>query len=172
MLKAVIIDSSAVARGLLNTVLLDGGYDVVGQAHTCAAGLALLIKHNPHIVCIAKEQIESDEAMVREVRARWPKTLIFMVSSEMNAATIQSAHAMGVSGFIVKPFKADTVLNTIRNVVLAMIKRQRAAMAKAEAASAGAELPPDGAPADASGEAPGESPGAAPGAGGDAAAAS
>jgi two-component system chemotaxis response regulator CheY len=28
--------SSAVARGLLNTVLLDGGYDVVGQTHTCA----------------------------------------------------------------------------------------------------------------------------------------
>ena len=168
MLKAVIIDSSAVARGLLNTVLLDGGYDVVGQAHTCAAGLALLIKHNPHIVCIAKEQIESDEAMVREVKARWPKTLIFMVSSEMNAATIQSAHAMGVSGFIVKPFKADTVLNTIRNVVLAMIKRQRAAMAKAEAASAGAEL----APGESSGQSPDESPEAAPGAGGDAAAAS
>jgi two-component system chemotaxis response regulator CheY len=130
MLKAVIIDSSAVARGLLNTVLLDGGYDVVGQTHTCAAGLALLIKHQPHIVCIAREQIESGEDVVREIKANWPKTLILMVSSELNAATIQSAHAMGVAGFIVKPFKADTVLNTIRNVVIAMVKRQRAAMAK------------------------------------------
>jgi two-component system chemotaxis response regulator CheY len=64
---------------------------------------------------------------VREIRTNWPKTLIFMVSSELDAATIQSAHAMGVSGFIVKPFKADTVLNTIRNVVIAMVKRQRAA---------------------------------------------
>jgi two-component system chemotaxis response regulator CheY len=130
MLKAVIIDSSAVARGLLNTVLIDGGYDVVGQTHTCASGLALLIKHQPHIVCIAREQIESGEDVVREIKTNWPKTLILMVSSELNAATIQSAHAMGVSGFIVKPFKADTVLNTIRNVVIAMVKRQRAAMAK------------------------------------------
>ena len=130
MLKAVIIDSSAVARGLLNTVLLDGGYDVVGQTHTCASGLALLIKHQPHIVCIAREQIENGEDVVREIKTNWPKTLIFMVSSELNAATIQSAHAMGVAGFIVKPFKADTVLNTIRNVVIAMVKRQRAAMAK------------------------------------------
>jgi two-component system chemotaxis response regulator CheY len=130
MLKAVIIDSSAVARGLLNTVLIDGGYDVVGQAHTCANGMALLIKYQPHIVCIAREQMESGEDVVREIKTNWPKTLIFMVSSEFDAATIQQAHAMGVSGFIVKPFKADTVLNTIRNVVIAMVKRQRAAMAK------------------------------------------
>jgi two-component system chemotaxis response regulator CheY len=130
MLKAVIIDSSAIARGLLNTVLLDGGYDVVGQTHTCASGLALLIKHQPHIVCIAREQIENGEDVVREIKTNWPKTLIFMVSSELNAATIQAAHSMGVAGFIVKPFKADTVLNTIRNVVIAMVKRQRAALAK------------------------------------------
>ena len=130
MLKAVIIDGSAIARGLLNTVLLDGGYDVVGQTHTCASGLALLLKHNPHIVCIAREQIENGEEVVREIKTGWPKALIFMVSSEFDAATIQAAHAMGVNGFIVKPFKADTVLNTIRNTVIAMVKRQRAALAK------------------------------------------
>ncbi|MET0267291.1 MAG: response regulator [Duganella sp.] len=133
MLKALIIDTSAVARGLLNTVLLDGGYDVVGQAHTAAAGVALMIKYNPQIVCIVREQIENDPESLREIRAKWPKTLVFMVSSELDAATIQSAHAMGVSGFIVKPFKADTVLNTIRNVVIAMVKRQRAAMAANDA---------------------------------------
>lgn len=137
MLKAVIIDTSAVARGLLNTVLLDGGYDVVGQTHTCASGLALLIKHNPHIVCIAREQIENGEDVVREIKTGWPKALIFMVSSEFDAATIQAAHAMGVNGFIVKPFKADTVLNTIRNTVIAMVKRQRAAMAKDDTGSEG-----------------------------------
>ncbi|MGV7210898.1 hypothetical protein ACLB1G_23950 [Oxalobacteraceae bacterium A2-2] len=129
MLKAVIIDSSAVARGLLNTVLLDGGYDVVGQSNTCLNSMPLLVKHHPHIVCITREQIEADAASIREIKANWPKTLLFMVSSEFDAATVQSAHAMGVSGFIVKPFKADTVLNTIRNTVIAMVKRQRAAMA-------------------------------------------
>jgi len=139
MLKAVIIDTSAVARGLLNTVLLDGGYDVVGQTHTCASGLALLIKHNPHIVCIAREQIENGEEVVREIKTGWPKALIFMVSSEFDAATIQAAHAMGVNGFIVKPFKADTVLNTIRNTVIAMVKRQRAALAKDAGGAEGQE---------------------------------
>jgi two-component system chemotaxis response regulator CheY len=131
MLKAVVIDPSAISRGLLNTVLLDGGYDVVGATHTCASGMVLLLKHQPQIICIAKEQIDADQAAVLEMRAKWPKSLLFMVSSELDAGTIQAAHAMGVSGFIVKPFKADTVLNTIRNVVIAMVKRQRAALAKA-----------------------------------------
>jgi two-component system chemotaxis response regulator CheY len=130
MLKAVIIDGSAVARGLLNTVLLDGGYDVVGQTNTCANGMPLLLKFQPHIVCITREQIEASGDAVREIKTNWPKTLIFMVSSEFDAATIQVAHAMGINGFIVKPFKADTVLNTIRNTVIAMVKRQRAALAK------------------------------------------
>lgn len=131
MLKAVIIDSSAVARGLLNTVLLDGGYDVVGQSHNCTSAMNLLIKYQPHIICITREAIEAEGSAVREIKTNWPKTLIFMVSSEFDAATVQAAHAMGVAGFVVKPFKADTVLNTIRNTVIAMVKRQRAAQAKA-----------------------------------------
>lgn len=125
MLKAVIIDGSAVARGLLNTVLMDGGYDVVGQAHTCAAGTALLIKFNPQIVCINRDQLEQDIPAAEAMRKQWPKALIFMVSSEFDAGTVQKAHAMGINGFIVKPFNAGTVLKTIRNTVIAMVKRQQ-----------------------------------------------
>lgn len=43
---------------------------------------------------------------------------------------MQSAAARGVHGFIVKPFKADTVLKTIRNTVIAFVKKQQASAAK------------------------------------------
>ncbi len=136
MLKAVLIDTSAVARGLLNTVLTDGGYDVCGQTHTGALGLALLVKHQPHLVCIAREVVDDGGAVVQSIREQWPKTLIFMVSSGIDATGLQAAHAMGVSGFIVKPFNADTVLKTIRNTVLAMVKKQQQ-LAAAAAESGG-----------------------------------
>ena len=129
MLKAVLIDSSAVSRGLLNTVLLDGGYDVCGQTHTSAQGLAMLVKYNPHFVCIAREQVEDGSNVVEAIRAQWPKTLIFMISAGIDAAALQAAHASGVSGFIVKPFNADTVLKTIRNTVIAMVRKQQASSA-------------------------------------------
>jgi len=132
MLKAVIIDSSAVARGLLNTVLMDGGYDVVGQAHTCAAGNAVLFKHNPQIICISRDVIEADLPAMETMRREWPKAMIFMMSSEFDQATIQKAHAMGINGYIVKPFNADTVLKAIRNTVITMVKRQQKAQAAGE----------------------------------------
>lgn len=133
MLKAVLIDSSAVARGLLNTVLTDGGYDVCGQTHTSAQGLALMVKHHPHFVCIAREQVEDGSDVLQTIRGTYPKTLIFMVSGGIDAASLQAAHAQGVSGFIVKPFNADTVLKTVRNTVIAMVRKQQAL----NAASAG-----------------------------------
>lgn len=125
MLKAVIIDASALSRGLLNTVLSEGGYSVVGHTHASSQGLALAQKFAPQLVCIAQEQVEDGQQIVEQVRAALPKTIIFMVSGAIDAPTLQAALARGVNGFIVKPFKADTVLKTIRNTVLAMIKKQQ-----------------------------------------------
>jgi two-component system chemotaxis response regulator CheY len=126
MLKAVIVDSNAISRGLLNTVLMEGGYEVVGQAHTGQAALVLANKFRPQIMCIAREQVEDGSEAVEQLRAALPKTLVFMVSGTLDAPTIQAALARGVHGFIVKPFKADTVLNTIRNTVIAVVRKQQA----------------------------------------------
>jgi two-component system chemotaxis response regulator CheY len=126
MLKALIVDSNAVTRGLLNTVLTEGGYDVVGQTHTSALAYALAIKHHPHLICMAREQVEDGGNVVEQLRTHLPKTLVFMVAGALDAPAIQQALARGVHGFIVKPFKADTVLRTIRNTVLAIVKKHRA----------------------------------------------
>jgi two-component system, chemotaxis family, chemotaxis protein CheY len=126
MLKAVIVDAKAVSRDLLNTVLTEGKYEVVGQTHTGAQGYALVQKYHPHILCVALDQMEDGSGIVESTREHFPKTLIFLMSGEIDARTVQDAHARGVNGFIVKPFKADAVLKTIRNAVLAMIKQQQA----------------------------------------------
>jgi two-component system chemotaxis response regulator CheY len=125
MLKAVIVDSNAISRGLLNTVLMDGGYEVVGQGHTSHLGFVLAQKHHPHVFCIAREQVEDGNDVVEQLRAKLPKTMIFMVSGTLDAPTVQAALARGVQGFIVKPFKAEAVLRTIRNTVLAIVKQHR-----------------------------------------------
>jgi len=127
MLKAVIVDGNAVARAMLGTVLADGSYDVVGATHTSALGYALALKHHPHVICIAREQVDDGSNVVEQLRASLPKTLIFIVSGTLDAQAVQSAVARGVHGFIVRPFKADTVLKTIRNTVIAFVKKQQAA---------------------------------------------
>jgi two-component system chemotaxis response regulator CheY len=130
MLKAVIVDANAVSRATLGTVLADGSYNVVGATHTSALGFALALKHHPHVICIAREQVEDGSDVVEQLRAALPKTLVFLVSGTLDAAAVQSALARGVHGFIVKPFKADTVLKTIRNTVIAFVKQQQQAPGK------------------------------------------
>ncbi|HEY1043113.1 MAG TPA: response regulator [Telluria sp.] len=124
-LKAVIVDPNAVARGLLATVLADGGYEVVGTTNSGAQGLALAIKHAPHFICLATEQAGEQGEMIAQIRAQAPKALVFMMSATLDAATVQATLARGAHGFIVKPFKADAVLKAIRNTVLAVIRKQQ-----------------------------------------------
>ncbi len=126
MLKAVIIDANAVSRGLLNSVLSEGGYSVVGQTHTTSQGYALMQKFHPQLVCIALEQIEDGNSIVEQIHANMPKVLVFMVTGALDAPTLQASVARGVHGVFIKPFKADAVLKTIKNTVLEMIKRQQA----------------------------------------------
>ena len=126
MLKAVLVDGNAISRGLINTELTDGRYDGMGHTHTSDKGYSMVQKFQPHLICIALEQVEDGQDVVEQIRANYPKTLIFMVSGAIDAVILQKALARGVSGFIVKPFNADAVLKTIRNTVLAMVKKQQA----------------------------------------------
>lgn len=123
MLNAIIIDGNAISRDLLTSVLTNGGHHVVGSTHTTEKGLALILKFQPHFVCIDIDQIDDGTNILEAIQKELPKTLLFLVSSEIDTATVQGALARGVHGFIVKPFNSATVLTSIRNSVIAMVKK-------------------------------------------------
>lgn len=127
MLKVVVIDANAISRNLLTSVLVDGGFDVVGDTSSNSAGLAAMIKLKPQMVCV---DIGSSDAEGFEkldtLRAGLPKSLLFMVSGSFDPATVQGAVERGVHGFIVKPFKSATVLGTIRKTVIKVAQQHRA----------------------------------------------
>ena len=124
MIKAVIIDGSALARDLLSGILTNAGYEVVGHTNTSAQGYALVQKHRPQLVCLAREQAEDGNQVLEQLHAQYPKTLVFLMSGALDASTIQDALARGVHGFIVKPFKADAVIRTIKTTVISFVKKQ------------------------------------------------
>ncbi len=126
MLKAVIIDESATTRGLLQTILMNNGWEVVGHTNTNAKGLMLVQKHQPHFVCIDLKQLNDESSILDTLKSQWPKTLIFVTSSAIDGATAQSIVARGVHGFFLKPFNQATVANTIKNAVLRLVRGQQA----------------------------------------------
>lgn len=135
MLKAMIIDSSAISRDLLNAILLNENYQIVGHSHNGKQGLALAIKHKPQIICVDMEVVYDGNDFMGQAKQALPKSLVFMMTSEIKADTLQDALARGVQGVIIKPFNAAKVSATIKNAVLAYVKRQQAlAQVKPESA--------------------------------------
>jgi len=122
MLKAVIIDENATSRGLLQTILVNNGWEVAGHTNSNAKGLLLLQKLQPHFICIDLGQID-DEGLLDRIRQDWPKTLIFVIASTVDAQTVQNMLARGVHGFFIKPFNQATVANTVRSAVLRLVKQ-------------------------------------------------
>jgi DNA-binding NarL/FixJ family response regulator len=127
MLKVIILDNQAVARNLLGSVLTNGGHEVVGDSNTNLSNLARLVKLRPQIICVDVGESENEGiTLLKALRTELPKALIFLVSSKIDAATIQSAQQYGVSGFIVKPFNAVAVLSSIRNTIVRIAKLRKA----------------------------------------------
>ncbi|MBC3916655.1 response regulator [Undibacterium sp. CY18W] len=138
MLKAVILDANAVARNLLASVLVNGGHEVVGDANLSPASLARIIKLKPQVICVDVGEADTEGlALLDKLRADLPKTLLFLVSSKIDAATLQAAQQRGVHGFIVKPFNSVAVLTSIRNTILRIAKQQRPAVAEGESEGQG-----------------------------------
>ena len=129
MLKVVIIDGSAIARGLLNTVLTDGGHEVVGDANTSPAGLARMIRLQPNVICV-DIGVEPDRLSILDtLHEALPRAIIFLVSGKIEPDLVGEAVKHGVQGFIVKPFNSVTVLKTIRSTILKFVRRQQSAQA-------------------------------------------
>ncbi len=125
MLKAVIIDGNATSRGLLQTILVNNGWDVVGHTNTAVKGMQLVQKFQPQFVCIDLQQVNDDPDMIEIIRHEWPKTLIFVISSAIDADTAKNIIGRGAHGFFLKPFNQATVANTVRSAVLRLVNSQQ-----------------------------------------------
>lgn len=126
MLKAAILDNSAVARGLLRTILANGGHDVVAESGITAMNLPRLVLLAPQLVFVSLDATEVDSpALLKALRSSLPKALIFAVSSAVTNEMIAYARENGANGFVVKPFNGTTVLSSIRSAVLKLVEQQR-----------------------------------------------
>jgi DNA-binding NarL/FixJ family response regulator len=126
MLRAAVLDNNAISRDLLKSVLVTGGYDIVGDSNTSAASIAGMIRLQPQIACIDIGNADAEGFQKLDaLRDALPKALVFVVSGKLDSDAVQGALQRGVHGFIVKPFNAGTVLSTIRNAVIKLARQHR-----------------------------------------------
>jgi two-component system chemotaxis response regulator CheY len=117
----LIVDDNATMRTLLRGILRSdetADYEVVGEASDCETALEQAMKLRPDIVCLDIIMPKGNGLdVLKKILTDLPQTVVLMVSSSHDSATVKNAVESGASGYIVKPFNSSTILNVVRQAV-------------------------------------------------------
>lgn len=116
-ISIIIVDDNDMMRGILRAMLRGEEYDVVGEARNGVSAIDLVERLKPDIACMDVMMPEKNgiEALC-EIKAAHPDTEVVMITSNSDPGTVQEAIQNGASGFIIKPFNAARVLDTLEKV--------------------------------------------------------
>ncbi len=122
-LSVAIVDDNDMMRAILRGMLRGEGFDVVGEARNGTLAVDLAERLKPDIICMDVMMPEKNglEAMA-EIKAARPETQIVMITSNADPETVQDAIQNGAAGFIIKPFNAARVLDTLEKVAARLRK--------------------------------------------------
>lgn len=112
------VDDSRMMREMLLMVLKDAGFNVV-QAEDGVDGLEKLADASPDVIITDINMPRMDGyGFIQGVRQdeRYRATPILVLSTESSAEKKSRAREAGATGWIVKPFQKDTLLDVIRRV--------------------------------------------------------
>lgn len=119
MTKTILtVDDSRMMREMLLMVLQGAGFNVV-QAEDGAEGLDALAHARPDVIITDINMPKLDGyGFIEGVRsdARHRATPILVLSTESSVEKKNRAREAGATGWIVKPFQADTLLDVVRRV--------------------------------------------------------
>ena len=104
MARILIVDDAAFMRMMLKDILTKGGFEIAGEA---ADGNEAVAKYN---------ELKPDQAL-KEIKAADPNATCVMCSAMGQQSMVIDAIQSGAKDFIVKPFQADRVIESIRKVL-------------------------------------------------------
>jgi two-component system chemotaxis response regulator CheY len=116
-ISVIIADDNDMMRSILRGMLRGEEYDVVGEARNGLSAVDMVERLKPDIVCMDVVMPEKNgvEAL-GEIKAKLPDTEVIMVTGNADPETVQESIQNGASGFIIKPFNAARVLDTLEKI--------------------------------------------------------
>ena len=113
----MIVDDNDMMRSILRAMLRGEEYEVIGEARNGNIAVDMADRLKPDIVCLDVMMPEKDglEAL-SEIKAARPETEIVMITSNADPDTVQESITHGASAYIIKPFNAARILDTLEKV--------------------------------------------------------
>ena len=105
MARILIVDDAAFMRMMLKDILTKGGFEIAGEAADGNEALDITMPN--------KDGIQA----LKEIKAADPNATCVMCSAMGQQSMVIDAIQSGAKDFIVKPFQADRVIESIRKVL-------------------------------------------------------
>ncbi|MBK7464567.1 MAG: response regulator [Betaproteobacteria bacterium] len=118
-ISIVIVDDNDMMRSILRSMLRGDVYEVIGEARNGVLAVEMAGRLKPDIVCLDVIMPEKNglDALC-EIKVARPETEVVMITSNADPETVQESIQNGASGFIIKPFNAARILDTLEKVAL------------------------------------------------------
>jgi two-component system chemotaxis response regulator CheY len=115
--KILIVDDSDFSRSILNKIVTDAGYQVLGEANSASAALAMM-KDKPNIVItdIVMPEVSGIE-LTEKIAQNYPDTAVIVISSLSQEHIILEAIGAGASDFLAKPIQKQQLLDSLEKIV-------------------------------------------------------
>ena len=117
MKTVLIIDDSENMRMTIKELLMQNGYQIVGEAADGAEGVEKYKELNPDIVTmdVIMREMDGIEAL-RQIVKYDSKAKVVMISAMGQDIFVKDAIVSGAKGFIVKPFGEQQLMETFRKL--------------------------------------------------------
>ncbi len=114
MLKVLVVDDAVFMRQALRLILERNGYTVVGEAENGSVAVKKYRELSPDIVTmdITMPEMDGIEAM-KTIKGINPEGKVIMISALGQESHIREAIMCGAVGFIVKPFKEESIIKAL-----------------------------------------------------------
>lgn len=116
--KFLLIDDTTLTRSVLRTILKDEGYTEIREAKDADSGFKMVEHFAPDVICLDIQMPgKSGLELLVELKVFCPDTPVLMITANSDRESIAASFQAGAAGYIVKPFSAAKVLDTINGVL-------------------------------------------------------
>ena len=116
--KIMLVDDAAFMRMMIKDTLSKNGYTNIIEANNGQVAVATYASEHPDLVImdITMPVMDGLEAL-KEIRGADPDATVIMCSAMGQETMVVDALKQGAKDFIVKPFKADRIMKTVKSIL-------------------------------------------------------
>ncbi|MGE5632585.1 MAG: response regulator [Caulobacteraceae bacterium] len=116
--KIIVADDATFMRMMLKNILVQGGYEVIGEAENGIKAVEKYFQLKPDLITIDITMPEMDGiTAAKEILSRDKDANVIMCSAMGQQAIVIEAIQAGARDFIIKPFRAERIIEAVKSVI-------------------------------------------------------